>query len=325
MSIADKFPRPADRLAWRIAGLNWCVIAGMGVALALGMAAMGFSLEPPDLWVVAGIALLYGGLGWYHLRRKSDPDPKIVFTLTSIGQLLLIVALMGPLTYVGCALNFPLQDQLLLALDRALGVDPKMLLNYFNDRPDWEAWLEAGYGMIKWPLFGAPIILGMTGRIRRLQTFVMAFAFALIATLWIAAMVPAIGTYYGLGLDPASMTNLDTHVYALQLHDIPALREGSLRALQLFKLAGVVSFPSFHAASSLIYAWALWPVRGFGLFLAALNVVMLVATPVIGAHYFVDVLGGIAVAVAAIMAAHAVSERLASQAQSGQTPVLLPA
>jgi membrane-associated phospholipid phosphatase len=324
-SIAEKLSRPEDRLAWRIAGLNWCVIAGMGIALGLGMAAMGFSLEPPDLWVVAGIALLYGVSGWYHLHRKSNPDPKIVFTLTSIGQLILIVTFMGPLTYVGCALNFPLQDQLFLALDRALGIDPKMLLTFFNERPDWEAWLEAGYGMIKWPLLGAPIILGMTGRIRRLQTFVMAFALALIATLVIAAIVPAIGTYYGLGLDPASMTNLDTHVYALQMHDIPALRDGSLRELKLFKLAGVVSFPSFHAASALIYAWALWPVRGVGVFLAALNVVMLVATPVIGAHYFVDVLGGIAVAVAAIMVAHAVSAQLADQVvRSGQPSALAP-
>jgi membrane-associated phospholipid phosphatase len=324
-SIAEKLSRPEDRLAWRIAGLNWCVIAGMGIALGLGMAAMGFSLEPPDLWVVAGIALLYGVSGWYHLHRKSNPDPKIVFTLTSIGQLILIVTFMGPLTYVGCALNFPLQDQLFLALDRALGLDPKMLLTFFNERPDWEAWLEAGYGMIKWPLLGAPIILGMTGRIRRLQTFVMAFALALIATLVIAAIVPAIGTYYGLGLDPASMSNLDTHVYALQMHDIPALRDGSLRELKLFKLAGVVSFPSFHAASALIYAWALWPVRGVGVFLAALSVVMLVATPVIGAHYFVDVLGGIAVAVAAIMVAHAVSAQLADQVvRSGQPSALAP-
>jgi membrane-associated phospholipid phosphatase len=56
-----------------------------------------------------------------------------------------------------------------------------------------------------------------------------------------------------------------------------------------------------------------------------LNVVMLVATPVIGAHYFVDVFGGIAVAVAAIMVAHAVSAQLADQVvRSGQPSALAP-
>jgi membrane-associated phospholipid phosphatase len=322
---ADKLPAPEDRLAWQIARVNWRVIAAMGIVLGLGLAAMGFSIEPAALAVVAGIASLYGASGWYHLYRKPNPDPKMVLTLTSIGQLIFIVTFMGPLTYVGGALNFPLQDQLFLAIDRALGIDPKMLLEFFNARPDWNAWLEAGYGMIKWPLLGTPLILGMTGRLLRLQTFVMAFALALIATLVIAAFVPAVGTYYGLGLAAESMPNLDTRIYALQLHDIPALRDGSLRSLELFKLAGIVSFPSFHAASALMYAWALWPVRGFGLFVAALCVLMLVATPVVGAHYFIDVLGGFAVAVAALAVSRCMVARLASRAvRSGQAAALAP-
>jgi membrane-associated phospholipid phosphatase len=309
-SNADKLPAPEDRLAWRIAGVNWRLIAVMGIVLGLGLAAMGLSIEPAGLAVVAAIASLYGASGWYHLYRKPDPDPKMVMMLTSIGQLIFIATFMGPLTYVGGALNFPLQDQLFLAIDRALGIDPKMLLEFFNARPDWNAWLEVGYGMIKWPLLGVPLILGMTGRLLRLQTFVLAFALALIATLVIAAVVPAVGTYYGLGLAVESMPNLSTRIYGLQAHDIPALRDGSLRALELFKLAGIVSFPSFHAASALLYAWALWPVRGFGLFVSALCVLMLVATPVVGAHYFIDVVGGFAVAVAAIAVSRLAAVRL---------------
>src|SRR3954468_14487201 len=139
-SIADKLPAPEDRLAWRIAGVNWRVIAAMGVVLGLGLAALGLSIELTGLAGVAGIASLYGACGWYHLYRKTKPDPKMVLMLTSIGQLILIVTFMGPLTYVGGALNFPLQDQVFLAIDRALGVDPKMLLEFFNARPDWAAW-----------------------------------------------------------------------------------------------------------------------------------------------------------------------------------------
>ncbi len=323
---ADKLPTPEDRLAWRIAAVNWRVVAAMGIGLGLGLLAMGLTLEPQALAVVAGVAALYGASGWYHLHRKANPDPKMLLMLTSIGQMIFIVTFMGPLTYVGGALNFPLQDQLFLAIDRALGIDPKMLLEFFNARPDWMPWMEAGYGMIKWPLLGAPIILGMTARLVRLQTFVMAFALALIATLVIAAFVPAVGTFYGLGIAAKSMSNLDTHIYALQLHDIPALRDGSLRSLELFKLAGIVSFPSFHAASALLYAWALWPVRGFGIIVAAGCVVMVIATPVVGAHYFIDVLGGIAVAIAAIWISRRVVARLANQAApSGRTAELAPA
>src|SRR5204862_5724855 len=87
---ADKLPLPEDRLAWRIARLNWRVIAAMGMVLGLGLAAMGFSIEAAAIAVVAGIAALYGASGWYHLYRKPDPNPRMVLMLTSIGQLIFI-------------------------------------------------------------------------------------------------------------------------------------------------------------------------------------------------------------------------------------------
>src|SRR5438477_8191915 len=310
MPLAMKFAQPDARFAWKLAQLNWLVVAAMAVWLAIAMLALHFTIEPFAFGCVLGVAALYGSMGWLHLYRKPVPDPKMTLMLTGIGQLVFIVALMGPLTYVAGAMNLPLQDKLFLALDRAIGLDPKALLDFANDRPELADWLAAGYGMIKWPLLAIPIVLGMTFRFRRLQVFVLAVAIALIVTLIGSALVPAIGTYYGLGIDAATMTNLDTSIYVKQLRDIPALREGSLRDLEVFKLAGIVAFPSFHAASGVLYAWALWPVRGFGPLAFVLNAVMLVATPVIGAHYVVDVIGGVAVAWGSIALASRVAETL---------------
>ena len=300
MTMSAKLIEPEARSAWQLARANWLLIGAMGASVGLGMAAFGFSIDAWDFGIVLAIAALYGTMGWYHLRRKATPDPKVVFILTAIGQLIFIVAFMGPLTYVAGAFNFPLRDGLYLAIDRALGLDPRAILDFFNARPDLAVWLEAGYGMIRWPLLGIPVILAMTMRLRRLQIFVMAFALALVATLVVSALVPAIGTYYGLGVLAEITPNLNTTIYAKQLHDIPALRDGTLRDLELFKLAGIVAFPSFHAASAILYAWALWPVRGFGIMAAFLNAAMLAATPVVGAHYLIDVFGGIAVALASI-------------------------
>jgi membrane-associated phospholipid phosphatase len=47
--------------------------------------------------------------------------------------------------------------------------------------------------------------------------------------------------------------------------------------------------------------WALWPVRFVGGVAAALNVLMIAATPVIGAHYMIDVFGGVALAAISIL------------------------
>jgi len=118
-------------------------------------------------------------------------------------------------------------------------------------------------------------------------------------------LVPAIGTYYGLQLAAAHFPDVNTAVYAGQLRDILALRDGSLHELRLFKLSGIVSFPSFHAASAVLYMWALWPVRRIGGIAAVLNLMMIAATPVIGAHYIVDVAGGVALAAGSIWAAKA--------------------
>jgi membrane-associated phospholipid phosphatase len=73
----------------------------------------------------------------------------------------------------------------------------------------------------------------------------------------------------------------------------------------------------------LLYAWALWPVRGFGLFVSALCALMLVATPVVGAHYFIDVLGGFAVAVAAIAVSRRLVARCASRVAGSSRPAAL--
>ena len=69
------------------------------------------------------------------------------------------------------------------------------------------------------------------------------------------------------------------------------------------KLTGIVTFPSFHAATAALYLWAFWPVRWFRPVAVVANVGMLLATPLGGGHYFIDVFAGIAVAAAAIIAA----------------------
>ena len=76
---------------------------------------------------------------------------------------------------------------------------------------------------------------------------------------------------------------------------IADLRSGHARPLPL---GGIVCFPSYHTVMAVLFTWAhrgmrsLWP-------FAALNMVILLAIPTIGDHYFVDVLaGGLVAAIA---------------------------
>ena len=52
-----------------------------------------------------------------------------------------------------------------------------------------------------------------------------------------------------------------------------------------------MTFPSFHAASAVLYGWALWPVRWMRPIAVLANVAMFASTPIDGGHYFIDLLG----------------------------------
>ncbi|MGH6727703.1 MAG: phosphatase PAP2 family protein, partial [Pseudolabrys sp.] len=207
------------------------------------------------------------------------------------------------------------------ALDRALGID---WVAYFHFMLQWPALLPAlslGYAMIGWPVFGIPAVLGWTGRYRRLQQFTLAFALALIATTAISTLVPALGTYDQLGIkvDPAVFTS---GAYISSTHDMALIHNGTLRQLDIFHLVGIVTFPSFHACSAVLYLWGFWAVRWMRPIALLSNGVMLLATPIGGAHYFVDLFAGVAVAVLAIAAAKWLSARLTQDA--GAPAVVMP-
>ena len=314
-------------IAWRLFHLNWIPIAAMGGVLLLGVAVWGFSFEPFALFIPLAIAAALASAAYLHAFAKGDrADPKFVFSLGAISQLFTVCIVMGPLTYVTGVAHWPLQDHMFLAIDRAMGMDPETLARFVNNH-DWlSGLLSRAYGLIKLMLLAVPIVLTLTLRLVRLQVFVFAFSVALIITVAISTFVPAVGTWYGLNLSPSQFAALDGSIYEAQLRDIAGLRDGSLRHLEMFKLTGIVSFPSFHAASAVLYMWALWPVRYLGGIAAALNLLMIASTPVIGAHYMIDVFGGVALAVISILLGKYFLEAAmpaSATAQAGQRPTAL--
>jgi membrane-associated phospholipid phosphatase len=301
--------QPEAQAAWRLFCCNWMMLGLMAVALATALALTGFSIAPESALKPVAITGAYIGYAYYSRIWQKDPDPRVVFIHGSTGQVLLIPGLMTPLTYVAAAANLPMQDMALDALDRALGLDWMAWFNFFYERHALLVATVLAYSMIGWPVFGVPIVLGWTRRYRRLQEFTLAFGIALIATTIISAFVPAMGIYDFLKYmpDPAVFT---PGAYLEQLRDLPMVRDGSLRELSFGRLAGIVTFPSFHAAAAALYLWALWPVRWLGPIAAAVNVAMLLATPIGGGHYFIDVFAGIAIAALAVVLARWIAKRI---------------
>ncbi len=306
-------PEAEVQTAWRFFLANWIVIGAMGAVLGLSLLATNFSVEESGLLIAAGYVGLYGGFAHANARSTVRRDPQVMFVLGGTAQIVLITAIMAPFTYVAAAMDFPMQDSTLLAIDRALGFNWAAYVGFVEAHPCLAGWLNCGYAMIRWPIFAIPVVLAALRQYRRIEEFTFAFGAALAATTIISALVPAIGVYHQIGLDPAMFKHINANAYLAQLRDLPPTRDGELRHLDLMGLGGIVTFPSFHAASAVLYCWALWPLRRMRPLVVLVNGAMLAATPVDGGHYFVDLIAGIAIAIVAIVAAKAVGQFIAGR------------
>src|SRR4051794_11258172 len=296
--------------AWRLYLLNWLALAAAGAALLCGIIAGGFSITLMSSVMGFGFVAIYAAFAVYNAKAAGRGDPQVVFVLGGMAQIVLVTIIMTPFTYVAAAPNFPMQDSALLAMDRALGLDWMAYLTFLHQRPLLSSWVDFGYTMIKWPLFLIPVALAARHDYVRIQQHTLAFLIALVVTVIISAFVPALGTFAELGLKISDYSAFGAAAYESQLADLPAVRDGTLRALDLGSLSGIVTFPSFHAASAALYLWALWPVKWLRPVTVLANAAMLAATPIVGGHYFVDIFAGIAVAAGAIAVAGIICRRI---------------
>jgi PAP2 superfamily len=305
---------------WRLLSCNWIALAVMALALALALALTGFWLKAQSALLPLGFAGGFAAVAYLSAVPRNWCRGAFVFGTSA--QLVLVTALMSPLTYIAAAVDLPLQDANLAAIDQTLGLDWRAYLAFVNDRPTLIAYLAFGYAMIAWPIFGVPVLLGVTKRYRRLQQFTLAFTLALMATTIVSTLAPALGAYYGLHIAPSEYAHFTPGGYFDQLRDFPRVRDGSLRELDITHLVGIITFPSFHAAAAVLYLWAFWSIWWMRPIALAANGLMLAATPIGGGHYFVDVFAGIGVAVLAIAAARWICKRLVEgAAQPASAPV----
>jgi hypothetical protein len=296
---------------WRLFRFNWFLIAAIYVSFGVALLLTDFQVKPKGYLIVFAIAAAYGIFGYTNMISPQRRHPRVFALLTALSQMMLVISGMASLTYIATAANLPLQDARLLAFDRALGFDFRAYLDFTNDRLWFIYFLVLGYRFIFWPIWVIVVALPLLAHYSRVAEFICAFALALIASTIVSTLIPAIGVYGAMGLVPSDHPNIVPQGYYDTLHDAPLLRDGTLRTLDLFALNGVLTFPSFHAASAVLYAWGLWPMRWLRPLNLLGNGAMLLATPIGGGHFLVDVLAGIAIAIASIHAARWIGGSLA--------------
>ena len=182
-------------------------------------------------------------------------------------------------------------------------MDRRTYLDFVNSRPLLAE--LAGYSYLSLlPQFAlVPMVLMIVNQLPHLRRSMHAFSLALIATAAISVFTPAVAAFVYLDLTPQVYANIASTVYT-HVPTLEALRAGTLHSIHLDNLEGLITFPSFHTAGALMFIWALRSVPFVRWPAIALNGALIAATPINGAHYFIDLVGGAAVAFAAIAASH---------------------
>lgn len=232
------------------------------------------------------------------LYRRFRPDPSVIFGTESCAQLTLVLALGCALSYPLATIGFPYCDATLNGFDTWLGLDWRGLLHFVNERPLLSMLSNIAYRSIALQFPVLVFSLVATSRLEQLQQYVIATALALAITLAVFAFMPAGGTYAFLQIQPDEFSNLSPVTTAKQLAQIDALRAGLHK--HVHGMEGLITFPSFHAVWAFLFMWGFYRIKPLRYGAILLNLGVLAATPVQGAHYFVDLLGGAVVAAVAI-------------------------
>jgi hypothetical protein len=297
---------------WWLYLLAWIPLALMGILLAACVALSKFSLRIDGLPLGAVMTNpLLTAVGLSLVASYREWKWRLGFAMLAVSQFALLAGLAGPLSYIAASADLPLQDANFALFDRLLGLDWRAYYDFVMARPDLIPYAKLSYAALALSPFSIPLALCLTGRFVRLQEFVIATALSVALCAAISAVLPALGTYAELGL-PATVDGFSATGYLVQLEDLPVLRAGGLRALDLTRLKGIITFPSFHAAAGILAIWGVWCV--WWLRPAALIVYggMLISTPLMGGHYFVDIIAGVGVAAFAIGASRCASSLAAT-------------
>jgi hypothetical protein len=287
--------RAVPRALGRSALAIWATVATLALLVAVTFPLAGLTLAPRDIALNAVLsAVLLAGAAFYTWVR---PDERIARLLHAAPQFVLMTFLGGALSYSAMATTLPLWDATFDAMDKALGFDWPALLAWTGRHPELALILKLAYASML-PQMAVVIVALVTMRaFGELDRFILAFGLAALMTMTICAVTPSLcaGYFYRDAVAAQPHLGLTWNSVAHVL----ALRSGEMTFVSMATAEGIVTMPSFHTVSAILFLIAFWHVAWLRWPGLALNVAMLAATPIVGGHYLVDLIVGLAVALVA--------------------------
>jgi membrane-associated phospholipid phosphatase len=271
--------------------IEWAIILVVAISDAILLAETSFRLDAfSQLSILADLIPLAVVI---VICRRWRSFPRITPRLAHLSRTILSLALFINAVVI---LNFiltgilplPRWDEALAAADHALGLNWLDMYQWLTRHPAIEATLRAVYSSLGAEMLILLFALELLGHHNHARAFLLWFMITAIATVGIATLIPAAGAFVYYHLPVASTTG-----YVSQWAD---LRNGTLRTINPLDNQGLVVFPSFHASLAVLCAYAARPLRNLKYPLLALNLLIILSSPAMGGHYFIDIIAGVILA-----------------------------
>jgi hypothetical protein len=274
---------PAERLIILIiatlAFLDACLLLlkGIGIDFA-GYASL-----------VACGAFLFGLGQFYRHVRRND---RIAVTAIAAGLFVLFTIVGSIFNYLLLPSYFSQIDGTLMQLDGMLGYSWPGIVGWVARYPMVGLVLHVVYTSSLIQLLCVILVLGFSGRISRLQHFLLTGVIGALLAIMFWFFLPSIGpsAFYRLPRQVLEAMPLAVNpAYGAELGRV--LRQGSTY-LTPTNVLGLIAFPSFHMVMACMSVCFLMRIRFLFVPAAVLNTLMMPAILVHGGHHLVDLVGG---------------------------------
>ena len=303
-------PDAAVRLPALLMGMT-LVLAGADLVWGL---AGGFAVAGQDYAILAGLTLLLWIGGLAYLLKRGEPD--LAAMLIGAGFLIGFSAGASVLNYFLLTIAGSSIDERLAHIDRLLGFDWPAMMTAMAAHPLLNEIFKLAYNSVLPQIALALVLLGWTKQGVAIYRLCLATAFGALLVIAIWTFFPSFGAVAVYSLPDTVAAHLDVALdghYGQELTRMLAQGPGFISPANM---KGLVGFPSYHVVLALLVSWSMRRIKFWRWVLLALNIVVVIATPIQGGHHWIDVFAGFPVAALVVLAADYVCRIFARSARA---------
>jgi hypothetical protein len=273
----------------REATIKWGLLALVAFVDWIWMAAAGFRLGSGYLQVLGCVVLLISVSLFYFCAGR---DRRVMEFAHFGAQIASLYALMMVLSYLALSTNAPLADDTFDAIDKSLGLDWLAWTVWITAHPHIQWILAIAYDSLPIQALFCYIYNIHTREFWRNSEIWWITFISVLVTIGGSAAFPGTNPYVYYGLEAAD--------HFVHMNHFLGLRDGTLNLISFTDAQGLIQAPSFHTVLAIMMTYNLRHNRWFFAIAVVLNTTLILSCPSEGSHYFVDLIGGAAVAAATI-------------------------